>query len=58
MAEKGKNGGRDYKKEYKEYHAKFICGTCLHICFVIDLLPTRRACTVTSAFLTSIFSIL
>ena len=22
MAEKGKNGGRDYKKEYKEYHAK------------------------------------
>lgn len=22
MAEKGKNGGRDYKTEYKEYHAK------------------------------------
>ena len=21
MAEKGKNGGRDYKKEYKEHHA-------------------------------------
>lgn len=22
MAEKGKNGGRDYKKEYEEYHSK------------------------------------